>query len=472
MELTTSTFDQAVSDNENILVKFYAPWCGHCQTLAPEYEEAALALKKENIPLAKLDCTDNMEICTENGIQGYPTVKLYRSGVPVDYDDLRSSSAIISWMKKMTGPAAIEVSHSSDLQELLSSSNSVDRAMIGVFDDFESEEAKAFKNVANSLRNSFLFIISSNPQLFETELEMESNGPTIICIPTDLESGSSRLFSSEDFSEKSILEFIKMEAFPLIAPINGRNFEAYLARELPFLWAFVEPEEIEKGSIEGSTLKTLETVAESFKGLLSFVYVDGVQYQEYMESLGLSNELPAIVIETFEEGSRFILKQSFSESTLNDFVSQFTSGELSPFVKSAPVPENNDGPVKVIVGSTFDAIVSDSNKTVLVAFYAPWCPHCQSLEPTLETLAEEIMENDEIVIAKMDVTENDSPITVEGLPTVVLFVPGFEDGIQYEGDRTLESLKEFVHFARSEEFEEADALEEEAVSKEMVKDEL
>jgi protein disulfide-isomerase A1 len=51
---------------------------GHCKALAPEYEEAATTLKEKNIALAKVDCTAEADLCSSFGVEGYPTLKVFR----------------------------------------------------------------------------------------------------------------------------------------------------------------------------------------------------------------------------------------------------------------------------------------------------------------------------------------------------------------------------------------------------------
>lgn len=83
-----------------MLVEFYAPWCGHCQALAPHYEAAATTLKAEGIKLAKVDCTVEEALCGEQDVKGYPTLKVMRHGQASEYSGPRKTDGIVSYMQK------------------------------------------------------------------------------------------------------------------------------------------------------------------------------------------------------------------------------------------------------------------------------------------------------------------------------------------------------------------------------------
>jgi len=103
--LTRDTFAHFVQPKDLVLVEFYAPWCGHCKSLEPEYAAAAKELKKDGIPLAKVDATKEVELAKEHFVQGFPTLILFRKGVKVeDYTGPRTSSEIALYMRKQADP--------------------------------------------------------------------------------------------------------------------------------------------------------------------------------------------------------------------------------------------------------------------------------------------------------------------------------------------------------------------------------
>ncbi|KAH0621975.1 hypothetical protein JD844_023799 [Phrynosoma platyrhinos] len=82
------------------MVEFYAPWCGHCKNLEPEWAGAATEVKEQTkgkVKLAAVDATVNQVLASRYGIRGFPTIKIFQKGEdPVDYDGGRTKSDIVA----------------------------------------------------------------------------------------------------------------------------------------------------------------------------------------------------------------------------------------------------------------------------------------------------------------------------------------------------------------------------------------
>jgi protein disulfide-isomerase A6 len=99
--LTDSNFDSVLmNSNDMWLVEFYAPWCGHCKKLEPEWNQAASDLKGK-IKVAKVDATVEQQIAGRFRIQGYPTIKIFPPGKKSQsnvesYEGSRDASSIVT----------------------------------------------------------------------------------------------------------------------------------------------------------------------------------------------------------------------------------------------------------------------------------------------------------------------------------------------------------------------------------------
>jgi len=119
-DLTSSNVDDVISPEKDALVEFYAPWCGHCKSLANDYFQLGQAMessKPKDLVVAKVDCTAQQAICQKYGVQGYPTIKFFNKGQPEEYNGGRSVDDFVEFLNKKGARLHVSkpVSHVHDL---------------------------------------------------------------------------------------------------------------------------------------------------------------------------------------------------------------------------------------------------------------------------------------------------------------------------------------------------------------------
>jgi len=101
----------------------------------------------------------------------------------------------------------------------------------------------------------------------------------------------------------------------------------------------------------------------------------GARLSEYIGVT--SSDKGAVRILRFEGGNLTKYKvNTTSHETMKADLESFIEMKLKAYFKSDPIPETNNEAVKVVVGDSFDDMVLNSNKFVLLEAYAPWCGHC------------------------------------------------------------------------------------------------
>eukprot|EP00730_Choanoeca_flexa_P004599 TRINITY_DN11745_c0_g3_i1.p1 TRINITY_DN11745_c0_g3~~TRINITY_DN11745_c0_g3_i1.p1 ORF type:complete len:351 (+),score=107.48 TRINITY_DN11745_c0_g3_i1:1097-2149(+) len=106
VDLTPDNFDDVVNGDKPAFVEFYAPWCGHCKSLAPKWEELADAYSSvKDVVIAKVDASEHRDLGSRYGVTGFPTLKFFPKGStdPDDYSGARETDDLAKFVEDKTG---------------------------------------------------------------------------------------------------------------------------------------------------------------------------------------------------------------------------------------------------------------------------------------------------------------------------------------------------------------------------------
>ncbi|CAN0914095.1 Probable protein disulfide-isomerase A6 [Linum grandiflorum] len=106
VDLGQDSFDKEVGKDRAALVEFYAPWCGFCKKLIPEYEKLGATFKRsKSVLIGKVDCDEHKSLCTKFGVSSYPALKWFPKGSldPKKYDGERTAEALAAFVNSEAG---------------------------------------------------------------------------------------------------------------------------------------------------------------------------------------------------------------------------------------------------------------------------------------------------------------------------------------------------------------------------------
>uniref|UniRef100_A0ACD5WYT8 Uncharacterized protein n=1 Tax=Avena sativa TaxID=4498 RepID=A0ACD5WYT8_AVESA len=440
--LTAANFSSFLAARRHVMVEFYAPWCGHCQALAPDYAAAATHLVEHNldVALAKVDATEEAELAEAYGVQGFPTLLFFVDGVHKEYPGERTKDAIVAWVTKKLGPGVQNVTTVDDAQKIITGDDTAILAFLHPLSGAHSYELAA----ASRLEDTVNFYQTTSPDVAKLfHIDPEAKRPSVVLLKKEEEK---LVVYDGEFRASAIAEFVSANKLPLITTLTQENapaiFDSPIKKQI-LLFAVA--------SESSKFLPIFKEAAKPYKGNLLFVFVerDNEEVGEPVANyFGITGQETTVLAYTGnEDAKKFFLSGEMSLENIKEFAQDFLEDKLTPFYKSDPVPESNDEDVKIVVGKNLDQIVLDESKDVLLEIYAPWCGHCQTLEPTYNKLAKHLRGIDSLVIAKMDGTNNEHPrAKPDGFPTILFYPAGKKsfEPITFEGDRTVVEMYKFI----------------------------
>merc|ERR1711862_631878 len=346
--LTAENFDEVIEGNEFVLVEFYAPWCGHCKALAPEYAKAAgmLAEKESKIVLAKLDATEEGSVAEKFEVRGYPTLKFFRNGKATEYGGGRTADTIVSWLEKKTGPPAVAVA-SLDDAKAYTEGKSV--SIIGFFKDETTDAAKGYLAAAGMM-DDFEFGITGDDAVFA---EYGVEGEAVLLLK-DFDDGKAVL--SEGITEEAVAKFVSSESLPLVIDFNHETAQKIFSGEIKsHLLVFSSA----KADSHADTLAMLREIAVANKGKMLFVTIntDEEDHKRILEFFAIKDEeLPTFrAIKLGEDMAKYKpADDAIEAANIKTFVADFLEGKLKQHLMTEEIPEDWDKEgVKVLVGKNF-----------------------------------------------------------------------------------------------------------------------
>jgi protein disulfide-isomerase A1 len=449
LTLGEKNFDEALAKNSFLVVEFYAPWCGHCKQLEPEYKKAASVLAQETksgkytgqpIALAKVDATVEKALGTRFEIRGFPSLKIFESGSdkPSEYEGPRDADGIVSYLKSRAGPASAEVTSESDAKALLE-----DSPVVAVY---TGRDVNAWITFAQSLRGKLAFAHTTSDSVksafgvkgaislvkkFDEKL-VEFDGKF-----TDVEKLTSWINTHRNEVGMPIMKGDQAAMKAVFEDENKPNVFLFLATA-------TSPSGI-------SSVSEFKKAAMAVRDRMVSGYFEFPNFPEAFDHFGLKaaaekGELPAVLIEDRKSNLRYQMDgKKVTQDVVKKFLDDFKQGKLQPFLKSEEPPASNDGPVRVIVGSTFESEVSKAGKWVLLEVYAPWCGHCKKLAPIYDEVGKAFA-GQGVTVAKVDATANDLPqaLNISGFPTILLFKGDGSSPEVYSGDRTWTKITAYI----------------------------
>ena len=435
MILTDNSFEKAITKYENVFVAFYAPWCGHCKKLLPELEKIAKILSQENIIIAKVDATEEKNLSHLYKIRSYPTLKFFKENTSVKYTGKRTENDLIEWARKMASPPVVFLK-SLESVENMRKENQVSIIYFGK----EEKDMKIFKSLAIKFRDLPFAIVED-----EKLAQLYKVVPKSVVVLRKFDEKRKDIIN---FDHKKLEDFIKKNSEQKILSFTDKNINLIFNKNKPAFVYFGR-----KGDLTWKKYtSTIEKLAYNVENDLIFIMTeikDGYG-KTIAERIKLrNNEIPCtMILEVKINIDKYKYSGNYEYNDLLNFINNWEKGLLKKYLRSEKEPKHNKGNVFILVGDSFKREVIENDDDVIVLFYNPVNNDNLRMLKLYDKVAENLIsQNKDLILAKIDMSENElDSFVIHEYPTIKFF-PGnrkYSSPFEYKGPKKVNDIISFI----------------------------
>jgi len=348
--------------------------------------KAAEQLANSPVRIAKVDCVENEELAKRYEVKAFPTLKYFRNGKPVEYKGGRSAAEIAAWAYRKIEPKSTTLKTTDDLEKFQAKN---ELFTLGVFKSLDSEAAMAFKDLADD-DEVHLYAITAQEEIKNKLFYPRTIGDKeFVIVFKPFDELRTDLALTGKFSTEKVSTFVKYQSTPPVQEFSAATMRRIAASPIKHHVLFFT----DKNEPHHATaMQVYYEVSVEFRNQALFVNVPSTEQQVLTYFKIESTNLPAMVLIDFSDTSKGMKQFPYAGDLSVTEVSAFVSGVLEGNLEPAPTssadeekkgekvtPQDTLGNVVVVKRDSYKEIVMESDKDVLLEFYAPWCGHCKNL---------------------------------------------------------------------------------------------